>query len=166
MLAQRFQIPLADIDPAYFDRSLLNIIEPIEQFDGRRLARTRGTDDRDLFTRFDAKRHAFKHWIAGFVVKPNIIENHFATKRFGHQRAPAGFNVSRGVEHLKYTFRRRHGGLHHRVFLTEVAQRHEKSMDILLERHHRANSYNPVQTLAASVPEQQTQAYRARRFDH
>src|SRR4029450_12061651 len=29
MLAQRFQIPLADIDPAYFDRSLLNIIEPI-----------------------------------------------------------------------------------------------------------------------------------------
>ena len=82
-----------------------------------------------------------------------MVEDHFAAKRFRHDGVFRARDVDGGVEQLKDTFRGRHRGLHHRVFLTEVAQRHKETVDILLERHQRADADRAVQHFAAAVPE-------------
>jgi len=153
MAPERAQVPFTHVNAADFDGALLNIVRAVQQLDRRGLAGARGADHRDFLARCDAERYSFEHRIACFIVKPDMVKDHFAAKRFRHDGVFPVRNIERSVEQLKDAFRRRHRGLHHRIFLTEVAQRHKEAMDILLERHQGADADRAVQRLAAAVPE-------------
>jgi hypothetical protein len=68
-------------------------------------------------------------------MKPDVVENDFAAKRFWNHRILGTLDHHRGIEQLEDSLGRGHGGLHDGVFLAEVTQRHKEAVDLLFERH-------------------------------
>ena len=67
---------------------------------------------------------------------------------------------------MKDSLGRRHGRLHNRIFLTEIAQGNEEAVNIFLEGHQGADADHPMQHLATTVPKQKRHAHRTGGLHH
>ena len=81
--AKFLDIPLANIDTIYQNRTPLNIVEPTDQIDHSTLARARRANQGQTLPRRNAKRHIAQHPFAFVVRKPNILKRNLTLQVIG-----------------------------------------------------------------------------------
>ena len=71
---ERAELQLADVDAVDEDPPAADVVEPQQQVDDRRLARSGGADDADALARLDTERDVAQHAVLAVVREPDVLE--------------------------------------------------------------------------------------------
>ena len=72
--AQLVERQLADVDAVDGDAAAVDVVEPQQQVDDRRLAGAGRPDDADALSGFDRERHVAQHVVLVVVREPDVVE--------------------------------------------------------------------------------------------
>ncbi len=95
-------------------------------------------DDRDGLTGFHAKADVPQDPILALICKPHVIELDRPGKFGDGTRVARAEDCGLGIEQLKNTLRRSHGGLQDVVLFAEILDRPEEPLPPLQEGNHHA----------------------------
>ncbi len=98
VLAQRFEIPVTQVNAVEQNPAALDVVETHQQIRDRSLAGTGVTDERDRLSGFDRERHIFQHPVFVVVSEPNVLKLNSSVGALGFERFLRRDNRERQVE--------------------------------------------------------------------